>query len=80
METPRSQRALFLPISTQHLPGLWVDPVRQQTRRADHTLIRIRVGGWGKRPTSGYFGPATILNLYRIAHSESTVDRGGELI
>ena len=22
-----------------------------------------------------YFGPATILNLYRIAHSESTVDK-----
>jgi hypothetical protein len=29
----------------------------------------------GKRPTRGYFGPATILNLYRIAHSESTVDK-----
>jgi hypothetical protein len=23
----------------------------------------------------GHFGPATILNLYRIAHSESTVDK-----
>ena len=33
------------------------------------------VGGWGKRPTCRYFGPATILNLYRIAHSESTVDK-----
>jgi hypothetical protein len=29
----------------------------------------------GPRPTRGYFGPATILNLYRIAHSESTVDK-----
>jgi hypothetical protein len=27
-------------------------------------------GDGGKRPTCGYFGPATILNLYRIAHSE----------
>jgi hypothetical protein len=26
------------------------------------------------RHPQGYFGPATILNLYRIAHSESTVD------
>ena len=34
------------------------------------------VGGDGaKRPTHGDFGPATILNLYRIAHSESTVDK-----
>jgi hypothetical protein len=34
------------------------------------------VGGMGgKRPTCAYFGPATILNLYRIAHSESTVDK-----
>jgi hypothetical protein len=32
-------------------------------------------GDGGKRPTGGYFGPATILNLYRIAHSESTVDK-----
>jgi hypothetical protein len=37
------------------------------------------VGGWGKRPTRGYFGPATILNLYRIAHSESTVDKWDKL-
>jgi hypothetical protein len=29
----------------------------------------------GKRPTCGYFGPARILNLYRIAHRESTVDK-----
>jgi hypothetical protein len=35
-----------------------------QTNRA------LRVSGdGGKRPTCGYFGPATILNLYRIAHS-----------
>jgi hypothetical protein len=27
-------------IGTQHFPGLWVDPVRQHTRRADHTLVR----------------------------------------
>jgi hypothetical protein len=41
METPPSQRrGLFLPIGTQHFPGLWVDPVRQHTRRADHTLVR----------------------------------------
>ena len=26
-------------------------------------------------PTRAYFGPATILNLYRIAHSESMVDK-----
>jgi hypothetical protein len=26
-------------------------------------------------PTCAYFGPATILNLYRIAHSGSTVDK-----
>jgi hypothetical protein len=26
-------------------------------------------GDGGKRPTRGDFGPATILNLYRIAHS-----------
>src|SRR5690348_13958785 len=32
-------------------------------------------GDGGKRPTCFYFGPATILNLYRIAHSESTVDK-----
>ena len=34
------------------------------------------VGGMGgKRPICGYLGPATILNLYRIAHSKSTVDK-----
>jgi hypothetical protein len=32
-------------------------------------------GDWGKRPTYDYFGPATILDLYKIAHSESTVDK-----
>jgi hypothetical protein len=31
---------LLLPIGTQYFPGLWVDPVRPHTRRADHTLIR----------------------------------------
>jgi hypothetical protein len=30
-----------LHIGTQHFPSLWVDPVRAQTRRADHTLIGI---------------------------------------
>jgi len=30
----------------------------------------------GKAPDSrAYFGPATILNLYRIAHSESAADK-----
>jgi hypothetical protein len=33
----------------------------------------VQSEGWGKRPTCGYFGPATILNLYRIAHPESTI-------
>jgi hypothetical protein len=32
-------------------------------------------GGWGKRPAHRQFGPATILNLYKTAHSESTVDK-----
>lgn len=42
METPPSQRrGLFLPIGIQHLPGLWVDPVRAHTRRQITTLIRI---------------------------------------
>jgi len=42
--------------------------LRKQTRRlAGFSWI-------GKAPDSrGYFGAATILNLYRIAHSESTV-------
>jgi hypothetical protein len=32
---------LFLPIGIQHLPGLWVDPVRAHTRRADHNTHSI---------------------------------------
>jgi hypothetical protein len=49
--------------------GLWY---------ADKSGAWWGVGGWGKAPDSrAYFGPATILNLYRIAHSESTVDKWG---
>jgi hypothetical protein len=46
--------------------GLW---------HADKSGAWWGVGGWGKRPAHRYFGPATILNLYKIAHSESTVDK-----
>jgi hypothetical protein len=46
--------------------GLWY---------ADKSGAWWGVGGWGKRPAHRHFGPATILNLYKIAHSESTVDK-----
>jgi hypothetical protein len=52
---------------SQHLG--WDLFVRKQNRALGVS------GGWGKRPTCDYFGPATILNLYRIAHFESTVDK-----
>ena len=40
-----------------------------------YEVMRLAGFSWiGKAPDSpAYFGPATILNLYRIAHSESTV-------
>jgi hypothetical protein len=37
---------------------------------SEHRILPRRL-----RPDMCYFGPTTILSLYRIAHSESTVDK-----
>ncbi|MFZ2080175.1 MAG: hypothetical protein WAV38_26710 [Xanthobacteraceae bacterium] len=41
IETAKALGRLHTGFGTQHIPSLWVDPVRAHTRRANHTLIRI---------------------------------------
>jgi hypothetical protein len=55
--------------------GLGVVEVLNRVRKSFCTQTNQALGAsgdGGKRPTCGYFGPATILNLYKIAHSDKS--------
>ena len=72
METPPSQRrGLFLPIGIQHLPGLWVDPVRAHTRRADHNTHTYLLGRRSDRQQSSLQQSSTRAAEVKCRHAET---------